>query len=53
MFVTVENYIKKLLDQYGFNQILHDNDLTKAEVLQILEDHGYLNFDNYREGECE
>ena len=50
MFVAVEDFVKRLLSAYGFNRILEDFNLTKAEVLQILNDHGYIDLDQY-EGE--
>lgn len=50
MFVQVEKYIKQVLKTYGFERLLEDFDLNQAKVLQILEDHGYINLDTYREG---
>lgn len=52
MFVAVEKYVKTALKTYGFTRILEDFDLDHSRVLQILEDHGYINLDSYRE-ECQ
>lgn len=48
MFVIAEKYVKKVLSTYGFTRILEDFDLDHATVLQVLEDHGYINLDSYR-----
>ena len=49
MLVTVEQLVKKLMKEYGFNQILRDHDLTLSEVLQVLYDHGYISLERYEE----
>ena len=49
MLVTVEQLVKKLMKEYGFNQILRDHDLSTAEVLQLLYDHGYISLERYEE----
>lgn len=36
---------------YGFRQILADHDLTTAEVVQVLHDHGYIELSRYEEDE--
>ena len=49
MLVTVEQLVRKLMKEYGFNQILRDHDLTLSEVLQVLYDHGYISLERYEE----
>ena len=49
MLVTVEQLVKKLMKEYGFNQILRDHDLTLSEVIQVLHDHGYLDLEMYED----
>ena len=51
MLVTVEQLVRKLMKDYGFNQILRDHDLSTAEVLQVLYDHGYISLERYEEDE--
>ena len=51
MLVTVEQLVLKLMKEYGFNQILRDHDLSTAEVLQVLHDHGYLDLERYEDSE--
>ena len=53
MLVTVEQLVRKLMKEYGFNQILRDHDLSTAEVLQVLYDHGYLDLCRYEEEDNE
>ena len=49
MLVTVEQLVKKLMKEYGFNQILRDHDLILPEVIQVLHDHGYLDLERYED----
>ena len=49
MLVTVEQLVRKIMKEYGFNQILRDHDLTLSEVIQVLHDHGYLDLCRYEE----
>ena len=49
MLVTVEQLVAKIMKEYGFDQILRDHDLSKSEVIQVLNDHGYLDLDRYEE----
>ena len=49
ILVTVEQLVKKLMKEYGFNQILRDHDLSKSEVLQVLYDHGYIDLCRYED----
>ena len=51
MLVTVEQLVRKLMKEYGFNQILRDHGLTLSEVVQVLHDHGYLDLCRYEEEE--
>lgn len=51
MLVTVEYLVRKLMNAYGFNQILADHDLSKAEVIQVLHDHGYINLERYEDAD--
>ena len=51
MLVTVEQLVRKIMKEYGFNQILRDHDLSTAEVLQVLYDHGYLCLERYEDEE--
>ena len=52
MLVTVEQLVKKLMKEYGFNQILRDHDLSKSEVIQVLHDHGYIELERYVDEDC-
>ena len=49
MLVTVEQLVRKIMKEYGFNQILRDHDLTVSEAIQVLHDHGYLDLCRYEE----
>lgn len=51
MLVTVEQLVRKLMKEYGFDQILRDHGLSKSEVLQVLHDHGYLDLERYEDNE--
>ena len=51
MLVTVEQLVRKLMNEYGFDQILRDHDLSKSEVIQVLHDHGYLDLERYEDNE--
>ena len=51
MLVTVEQLVRKIMKEYGFNQILRDHDLTVSEVIQVLHDHGYLDLERYEDNE--
>ena len=51
MLVTVEQLVKKLMKEYGFDQILRDHDLSKSEVIQVLHDHGYIELERYEDEE--
>ena len=51
MLVTVEQLVRKLMKEYGFSQILRDHDLSTAEVLQVLYDHGYIDLERYEDNE--
>ena len=51
MLVTVEQLVRKLMKEYGFNQILRDHGLSTAEVLQVLYDHGYIDLERYENEE--
>ena len=51
MLVTVEQLVRKLMKEYGFEQILRDHDLTLSEVLQVLYDHGYISLERYEDNE--
>ena len=39
----------RILETYGLDRILEDNDLTKEMVVTLLEDLGYLYLDMYDE----
>ena len=47
MLVTVDQFTKKQLKNYGFQHILSDYGLKEEEVLQILDDLGYINLEAY------
>ena len=51
MLVAVEQLVKKLMKEYGFDQILRDHDLSKSEVIQVLHDHGYIELERYEDEE--
>lgn len=51
MLVTVDQSTKQLIRLYGFEQILNDAGLRKDEVLQILDDLGYINLESYQDAE--
>lgn len=40
-------FIKQLLRDYGLRQILQDNNISIVEVLQILDELGYLDLEQY------
>lgn len=42
-----KEYINKLLDLYGLERILEDNQTSVPEILEILEDLGYVHLDHY------
>lgn len=52
MLVTVEQLVRKIMRNYGFNQILRDHDLSKPEVIQVLHDHGYIDLERYEDEDC-
>ena len=52
MLVTVEQLVRKIMKEYGFDQILRDHDLTLSEVLQVLYDHGYISLERYEDEDC-
>jgi len=39
--------IKQLLKDYGLRQILEDNNISIVEVLQVLDELGYLDLEQY------
>lgn len=39
--------IKTLLELYGLERILEDNQTSVVEIVEILEDLGYLHLDDY------
>lgn len=45
--------IEYILDGYGLNRILSDNELTKINLLQILLDHDYIDLQRYLDLEKE
>ena len=51
VLVGVETETLKMLKTYGFKQLLADAELTTADVVQILVDHGYLNLEVYEDEE--
>lgn len=51
MLVTVEQLVRKIMKEYGFDQILRDHDLSKSEVIQVLYDHGYIDLERYEDDE--
>ena len=51
VLVGVETETLKMLQAYGFKQLLADAELTTADVVQILVDHGYLNLEVYEDEE--
>lgn len=48
MIESYEN-IQEILDCYGFESILRDNNITLFEVLEVLDDHGYIDLSIYEE----
>lgn len=40
-------HITELLDRYGLEQILEDNEITVEKCLQILDELGYVYLDMY------
>lgn len=51
MLVTVDHFVRKMIKLYGFKQILADHDLSMAEVIQVLHDHGYISLERYEDTE--
>lgn len=49
MLVTVDKLVAKIMEEYGFNQILLDHDLTLSEAVQVLYDHGYISLERYED----
>lgn len=47
MIIEVEPHIQDLYWDMGFEQILKDFRLTEVEVLQLLQDTGYIDLDYY------
>ena len=41
--------VKRILNAYGLERILEDNDMTIVQVVTLLEDLGYLYLDMYEE----
>ncbi len=40
-------YISKLLSQYGLRQILADSNITIVEALEVLEELGFIDLEQY------
>jgi len=42
-----KQYISKLLSQYGLRQILADSNITIVEALEVLEELGFIDLEQY------
>lgn len=43
--------VRRILEAYGLDRILEDNDITIEQVVTLLEDLGYLYLEMYEEEE--
>ena len=43
--------VRRILETYGLDRILEDNDITIEQVVTLLEDLGYLYLEMYEEEE--
>jgi hypothetical protein len=46
-----KRYISELLSKYGLRQILVDSNITIVEALEILEELGFVDLEQYQEEE--
>lgn len=44
-----KRYISELLSKYGLRQILVDSNITIVEALEILEELGFVDLEQYQE----
>ena len=51
LMYEAETWISELIELYGVDRILEDNQLTIQQVITLLEDLGYLELDMYKEDE--
>jgi len=42
-----KQYISRLLSQYGLRQILADSNITIVEALEVLEELGFIDLEQY------
>ncbi len=43
----MRRFIKDILVNYGLAQVLRDNQITIVEVIEVLEELGYINLEQY------
>lgn len=46
-----EQQVMDLIEAQGLDFILQDNQLTESKVLLLLDELGYINLDQYEEGD--
>ena len=49
--MTVKKQIKAIIENYGYQRILADHNLTLWKTLEILDDLGYILLERYEEKE--
>lgn len=49
VWVSVDKTTRSVINQYGFNQVIEDFELNKLKILQILQDHGYIDLTIYED----
>jgi len=45
-----KHYISKLLQDYGLRQILDDSNITIVDALEILDELGFIDLEQYEDG---
>jgi hypothetical protein len=45
-----KHYISELLQQYGLRQILSDSNITVVDALEILDELGFIDLEQYKDG---
>ena len=46
--LKVKQYISTLLQKYGLRQLLADSNITIVEALEILDELGFIDLEQYR-----
>jgi len=45
-----KHYISELLQKYGLRQILSDSNITIVDALEILDELGFIDLEQYKDG---